>query len=201
MAMQPKSTTQVTAKAVSAWRARITGDIATTAVQPHTAVPTASSSPSRRGTASAREIAMPASSATVRQLSATGSAVTAIAVAPASVRRSPTSAMPTRSSRCMAQLSPRVAHAGTPSVFRHSMPSTTAHITGLRGNLGRPPAPAANPCARPRATTARATATARPGAAWRSAAHPASEASLSVRTATAVAACRLRLEAGGRRGG
>ena len=42
MAMQPNSTTQVTAKAVSAWRARITGDIATTAVQPHTAVPIAS---------------------------------------------------------------------------------------------------------------------------------------------------------------
>ena len=50
MAAQPKSTTQVTANAVSAWRARITGDIATTAVQPHTAVPIASRIPRRRGT-------------------------------------------------------------------------------------------------------------------------------------------------------
>ena len=37
IAMQPNSTTQVTAKAVSACFARMTGDIATTAVQPQTA--------------------------------------------------------------------------------------------------------------------------------------------------------------------
>src|SRR6266478_7547363 len=105
MAMQPNNTTQVTAKAVSACRARMSGAIATTAVQPHTAVPMASSSPRRRGTASRRAMPMPAMSATVRQLRAIGSAVAAMAVAPPRVRRSPTSAMPTRSSRYMAQFS------------------------------------------------------------------------------------------------
>src|SRR5215469_14003793 len=150
MAMQPNSTTQVTAKAVSACRARMTGDTATTAVHPQTAVPIASSRPRRRGTARVRAIATPASSATVRQLSATGTAVTAIAVAPARVRRRPTSAIPTRSRRCIVQSSPRVAQPGTPRLFRHSMPSRTAHITGLRGNFGRPPTPSASACAMPR---------------------------------------------------
>ena len=96
MATQPNSTTQVTANAVSACRARITGDMATTAVQPHTAVPMASRIPKRRGTLSSRAMAKPDASATARQVSATGSAVSAIAVAPPRVSRSPTSAIPTR---------------------------------------------------------------------------------------------------------
>jgi len=197
MAMQPNNTTQVTAKAVSACRARMSGAIATTAVQPHTAVPMASSSPRRRGTASRRAMPMPAMSATVRQLRAIGSAVAAMAVAPPRVRRSPTSAMPTRSSRYMAQFRPLPAQAGTPMLFRHSMPSSTAHITGLKGIFGRPPTPSARVWAMPRATAASAMAMNTPGSPWRSAVQPGANARSSAGTATAAAACRSPAGAAG----
>src|SRR5476649_392017 len=80
IAIQPKSTTHVMAKAVSSLRARIAGATAMTAVHPHTAVPTASSTARRGGTENTRQITAAPNSATQMQVSATGSALAAIAV-------------------------------------------------------------------------------------------------------------------------
>ena len=82
-----------------------------------------------RRTAGRLLVAEPRSEGTAALLGA------AMAVAPLSVRRNPTSAMPVRSSPRMTHSSPSVAKRGTPSVFRHSMPRTTAHMTGLIGEL------------------------------------------------------------------
>src|SRR5450631_4800972 len=78
IAIQPKRTTQVIANAVSSLRARIAGATAMTAVQPHTAVPTASSTASRGGTPKMRQIAAAPTSATQMQVMAIGSALAAI---------------------------------------------------------------------------------------------------------------------------
>src|SRR5579862_4042554 len=182
MATHPNSTTHVTANAVSACLARMTGDMATTAVQPQTAVPMASKTPRRVGTLSNREMTIPATNAVARHPSATGSAVTAIADAPASVSRNPTSAIPVLSSRCMAQLSPSLVQAGTPSVFRHSMPRRTAYRTGLRGIFGSPTAPCATPSDMLLARTARRMATSTPGTTRRREIQPGPSAVRRART-------------------
>ena len=109
---------------------------------------------------------MPAASATLRQMSATGSAVAAIAVAPPRVRRSPTSAMPTRSRRCMVQFSParrpqRHADAVAPE---HAEQHRAHHRT--QGKFRQPDDALRELLAPWRArTTARAIATSTPGTA------------------------------------
>jgi len=70
----------------------------------------------------------------------------------------------------------KAAHAGTPMLLRQSMPSSTAHMTGLRGTLGRPAAPCANCCAMARATAASAIAMSTPGTAWRARDRPGAHA-------------------------
>jgi len=64
-----------------------------------------------------------------------GSRVAAMAVAPPSVSLSPISAMPTRISRTIAQFRPLPAPAVRDAV-PPSMPGSTAHMTGLKGDLG-----------------------------------------------------------------
>ena len=197
--MQPNSTTQVTANAVSAWRARITGDIATTAVQPHTAVPMASSSPRRRGTRSARAMRDAASSATAQADERHGQR------GGGDRRRAAEGEAQARPARCR-----RAAGDAWSSSVRgrprgHADAVAPQHAEQHRahdGTQGEPwagrPRPARTAAPWPRATAASAIAISTPGHRLaRAEPGPECNARQSVRTATAAAACRSRSAAAG----
>ena len=118
---------------ISSLRAPMTGATAITAVQPHTAAPTANNRDSTEVSCNGFVSTRASSKAVPIQTTTTGIANKPTCPTVVSVSRIPTSAIPVRSNAVVTQASPGSSRVATPKVLRQITPNNTAHSTGLSG--------------------------------------------------------------------